>query len=183
MRILCFFLALLAGTQAPANDQPFDIDLWHEGHPVTRQEAPGEPGFNLGLYPRGSAVMGIPNGVAASVQLSVSMRKPGSYSLYLGGGYEVGPAVEGGNLTVGWGGVREAPATVPQLGFSGAFLRYRHWHSDDHGRHRGLSFGLESGLGSFGLALEAGLARSDRNHWIPVARLSISVGRAWMWKL
>jgi len=137
--------------------------------------------LRLGLYPRLGAIVGVPNVLAATFQVSLSIRSPERYSLYLGAGYEYGPAVEGSNLTIGWGGVREAPATVPQNGFSGAFLRYRNWDSDDHGRHHGLSVGVESGLGALGLVMEVGLARSDRNHWIPVARLSFSVGKAWLW--
>lgn len=173
----------LAALPAEASDEPFDIDLWHENHPVQQPARAGDNRLQLGIYPRLGVMSGLPNGVAASAQLSLSLRKPGRFSLYLGGGYEIGPDLEGGNITIGWGGLRPAPATVPQRGFSGAFLRYRRWTSENHGRHRGLSVGVESGLGSLGLSFEAGFARSRRNHWIPVARIGFSLGLSRLWKL
>lgn len=161
--------------------EAFDIAEWHEDHPVSRADATADSPLVLGLYPRLGAVAGVPNGIAGTAQISLSLRRPGRYGLYVGAGVEFGAAVDGGNLTIGWGGVREAPAAVRQYGFSGSFLRYRDWTSDDHGRHRGLSVGVESGLGSFGLTLEAGVTRSRDNHWIPVARLGISFGKMWTW--
>ncbi len=179
--ILVFVTFLLACASVVYGQERIDITRWHEEHPVALVEENPDRRLRLGLYPRLGAVVGVPNGLAGTIQISLSLQRPERYSLYVGAGYEYGPAVEGGNLTWGWGGVREAPAAVPQNGFSGAFLRYRNWLSDDHGRHHGLSVGLESGLGALGLVMEIGLARSDRNHWIPVARLSFSVGHAWLW--
>jgi len=172
---------LATGVSVVQGQERIDIKEWHAGHPVAVTEKNPDRRLRLGLYPRLGAVVGVPNGVAGTFQISFSLLRPTGYSLYLGAGYEYGPAVEGSNLTLGWGGVREAPAAVRQVGFSGAFLRYRNWDSDNHGRHHGLSVGVESGLGALGLAMEVGLARSDRNHWIPVARLSFSVGKAWLW--
>jgi hypothetical protein len=175
--LLCLgFLGTVAGAQ-----EHLDIAQWHKDHPVSLKDDQPDRRLRIGLYPRIGAIVGIPNGMAGTAQVSLSFRRPDSFSFYLGAGYEYGPAVEGGNLTLGWGGVRKAPAAVRQHGFSGAFVRYRNWQSDDHGRHNGVSVGVESGLGAFGLSMEAGLTRSDRNHWIPVARLSISVGHAWLW--
>ncbi len=180
-RFLVFVIFFLAFASMVFGQERIDITRWHEEHPVALVEEHPDKRLRLGLYPRLGAVVGIPNGIAGTFQISLSLQRPERYSLYVGAGYEYGPAVEGTNLTLGWGGVREAPAAVPQNGFSGAFLRYRNWDSDDHGRHHGLSVGVESGLGALGLMMEVGLARSDRNHWIPVARLSISVGHAWLW--
>jgi len=180
-RTLIVVTFLLGCASVVCGQERIDISQWHEEHPVAVAEENQDQQLRLGLYPRFGAVVGVPNVLAATFQVSLSIRSPERYSLYLGAGYEYGPAVEGSNLTIGWGGVREAPATVRQSGFSGAFLRYRNWDSDDHGRHHGLSVGVESGLGALGLVMEVGLARSDRNHWIPVARLSFSVGHAWLW--
>ena len=180
-RFLVFVIFLLAFASVVFGQERIDITRWHEEHPVALVEEHPDKRLRLGLYPRLGAVVGIPNGIAGTFQISLSLQRPERYSLYVGAGYEYGPAVEGTKLTLGWGGVREAPAAVPQNGFSGAFLRYRNWDSDDHGRHHGLSVGVESGLGALGLMMELGVARSDRNHWIPVARLSISVGHAWLW--
>lgn len=179
--VLIVVTFLLACASVAFGQEHIDITRWHEEHPVALVEENPDQRLRLGLYPRLGAVVGIPNGIAGTFQISLSLQRPERYSLYVGAGYEYGPAVEGANLTLGWGGVREAPAAVPQNGFSGAFLRYRNWDSDDHGRHRGLSVGVESGLGALGLMMELGVARSDHNHWIPVARLSISVGHAWLW--
>jgi len=181
VRVIAFLAFLPAFAAVVCGQERIDITRWHEEHPVGLADENPDRRLRLGLYPRLGAVIGVPNGLAGTFQISLSLRRPERYSLYVGAGYEYGPAVEGGNLTLGWGGVREAPATVLQRGFSGAFLRYRNWDSDDHGRHHGLSVGVESGLGAFGLVMEAGLARSDRNHWMPVARLSFSVGHAWLW--
>ena len=178
---LIIAIFLIAWTSTVQGQESIDITRWHEEHPVGLADETPDRGLQIGLYPRFGAVVGVPNVVAGTFQISLSIRRPDRYSLYLGAGYEYGPAVEGGNLTLGWGGVREAPAAVSQRGFSGAFLRYRNWDSDDHGRHHGLSVGVESGLGAIGLVMEVGLARSDRNHWIPVARLSFSLGKAWLW--
>ncbi len=180
-RFLVFVIFFLAFASVVFGQERIDITRWHEEHPVALVEEHPDKRLRLGLYPRLGAVVGIPNGIAGTFQISLSLQRPERYSFYVGAGYEYGPAVEGSNLTLGWGGVREAPAAVRQSGFSGAFLRYRNWDSDDHGRHHGLSVGVESGLGALGLMMEVGLARSDRNHWIPVARLSISVGHAWLW--
>ncbi|MCD4749597.1 MAG: hypothetical protein K8R59_09490 [Thermoanaerobaculales bacterium] len=181
-RIVGLILFLLTFVSAGFGQERLDITQWHEEHPVAQEDENQDRRLRLGLYPRLGAVVGVPNGLAGAFQVSLSLQRPQSYSLYVGAGYEYGAVIEGGNLTLGWGGVREAPAAVRQHGFSGAFLRYRTWDSDEHGRHHGLSVGVESGLGALGLMMELGVARSDRNHWIPVARLSISVGHAWLWK-
>lgn len=180
-RMIVFLTFWLTVSAAAWGQEAFDINKWHEGHPVDSSEENPDRRFRLGLYPRLGVVVGIPNAIAGSAQVSLSFQRPERYNFYLGVGYEYGYAVKGSNLTIGWGGVREAPAAVEQHGFSGAFLRYRNWDSRDHGMHHGLSFGFESGLGALGLMMEAGLARSDRNHWIPVARVSFSVGKAWLW--
>jgi hypothetical protein len=181
MRSLVLLAALVVAPGAAAQDV-FDIFTWHEGHPVARaeEEAPDRR-LRLGLYPRAGAAIGTPNGIAGLLQCSLSLHRPDRFSLYVGGGYEVGPAVEGPNITIGWGSVRRAPARAPQRGFSGAFLRYRRIDSDEHGEHDGLSVGVESGIGAFGATLEIGAARSDANHWIPVARLMFTVGHSWLW--
>ncbi len=171
----------IGAASAQENAEPIDIARWHEEHPVSLVEEHHDDRLRIGLYPRFGLIAGIPNGVAGTAQIALSFRRPERYGIYLGTGYEYGPSVTGANVTLGWGGVRETPASAPQNGFSGAFLRYRKWNSDQHGRHDGLSIGFESGLGAFGLTVEAGLARSTRNHWIPVARIGISVGRAWLW--
>ncbi len=180
-KVLACVAVLVTCASMVHGQDPFDIKEWHDGHPVSLVEENPDQRLRLGLYPRLGVIVGIPNAVAGTFQISFSMLRPKRYSLYLGAGYEYGPAVEGSNLTIGWGGVREAPAALRQVGFSGAFLRYRNWDSNDHGRHHGVSVGVESGLGAIGLALEVGLARSDRNHWIPVARVSFSIGKAWLW--
>jgi hypothetical protein len=183
MHKLIVALCLVVPPAAAAAQEAFDLHTWHEGHPVAREDAVPEQSFELGLYPRFGSALGVPNGVGGLVQCSISLRRPRHFSLYLGGGYEHGPAVTGTNVTVGWGGVRPAPARVPQRGFSGAFLRYRRWHSDNHGVHDGLSVGVESGIGAFGATLEFGAARSPANHWIPVARLMVTFGHSWLWRL
>jgi len=180
-QLLALLLLVIAGA-APA-DELIDLRAWHEGHPVSRVDEDSDHRFRLGLYPRIGAALGVPNGVAGLFQCSLSINRPRRYSLYLGAGYEYGPAVKGPNITIGWGGVRAAPARVPQRGFSGAFLRYRRWDSDSHGEHHGLSVGVESGIGAFGATLEIGAARSSANHWIPVARLMVTIGHSWLWKL
>ncbi|MEN8164131.1 MAG: hypothetical protein ABFS37_08375 [Acidobacteriota bacterium] len=180
-RISVLVTLLLACASVVYGQEHIDITQWHEDHPVALVEENPDRRLRLGLYPRLGAVVGVPNGLAGAFQVSLSFRRPEQFSFYVGAGYEYGPAVEGANLTLGWGGVREAPAAVRQNGFSGAFLRYRNWLSDDHGEHHGLSVGLESGLGAYGLVMEAGLARSPQNHWMPVARMSFSVGKAWLW--
>jgi len=155
--------------------EDFDLDAWHRSHPISREE-PVEPAhLELGLLPEAGVVVGFPNGLAGTVQLSVSLRKPGSFGLFAGAGYEFGAAASGSSFTLGWGGVRSVPATVRQLGFSGAFLRYRRWDSEQHGIHRGLSVGVSSSVGAFSLSAEVGLARSRRNHWMPVARMGLSM--------
>ncbi len=173
---------LVIACEAPAQEL-IDLHAWHEDHPVAREDEETDRRFRLGLYPRLGAAIGLPNGIAGLFQCSVSLNRPRSYSLYLGAGYEYGPSVKGPNLTIGWGGVRAAPARVPQRGFSGAFLRYRRWDSDSHGKHDGLSVGIESGIGAIGATFEIGAARSSSNHWIPVARLMLTVGHSWLWKL
>lgn len=182
-RVIALVLCLLACASMVCGQEQdrLDITRWHQDHPVALIDENPDRRLRLGLYTRLGAVAGVPNGLAGTAQISLSFHRPDSYSFYLGAGVEYGAAVEGGNLTIGWGSVREAPAAVRQHGFSGAFLRYRNWDSDDHGRHHGLSIGLESGLGALGMVMEAGLARSDRNHWIPVVRLSVSIGHAWLW--
>lgn len=160
--------------------EAFDLDLWHRQHPLSRETPAAESRFQLGLLPEAGVVVGFPNGMAGRVQLSISLRKPDAFGIFIGGGYEFGASVSGSSFSLGWGGVRRIPATVPQLGFSGAFLRYRSWNSKDHGHHRGLSIGVESSLGALALTAEVGLSRSPRNHWIPAARLGLSYTIPWL---
>ncbi len=183
MRVLHLVLCLVVVAGVAPAQELFDLHAWHEDHPVAQEDEHADRRLRLGLYPRLGAAVGVPNGIAGLFQCSISLNRPHSYSLYLGGGYEYGPSVKGPNVTIGWGGVREAPARVRQRGFSGAFLRYRQWDSETHGRHDGLSFGIESGIGAIGATFEFGAARSDSNHWIPVVRLMITVGHSWLWKL
>ncbi len=173
--LLCLLFLAGIALQLPAQEDAFDLDLWHQHHPLSREEKKAPAHLELGLLPEAGVVVGFPNGLAGNLQLSVSLRRPGSFGLFVGGGYEFGAAVSGSNLTIGWGGVRRVPATVRQLGFSGAFLRYRRWNSQDHGTHRGLSVGVSSSLGAFALTAEVGLSRSSRNHWIPAARMGLSL--------
>ena len=179
MRILFFAVVLAAALPAAAQD--IDLDAWHEDHPVAQTDPPPEPRFELGFMPSLALNVGLPNGVAAEGQLYISYSMRGRWSFFTGVGYEVGPLADGGSTTIGWGGVKQPSLEVPTRGFHGVFLRYRWWDQRNHGHHRGLSAGWEHGLGPFGLALELGAARSDRNHWMGVARLSFKVGVPWLW--
>lgn len=175
-RVLILIVLLVGWAhRLQAQDGDFDLDAWHRLHPLSQEEETPKQHLEFGILPQMGVVVGFPNGLAGDVQLSISMRRPGSFGLFVGGGYEFGAAVSGSNVTLGWGGVREIPATVRQLGFSGAFLRYRRWNSEDHGTHRGFSVGVSSSLGALGLTAEVGLSRSHENHWIPVARMGLSL--------
>jgi len=173
-RFLVFPLFLLVAFSV-SGQEGFDIDAWHEHHPLSREDSgdDGERPLQFGLFPSAGIVLGLPNGLAGTVELDLSLRRPGKFGFFIGGGYEYGAAVTGTHVTVGWGGLRKIPASQPQLGFSGAFLRYRQWNSERHGRHKGLSVGVKNSMGALTLGLEFGLSRSEQNHWIPAARIGI----------
>jgi hypothetical protein len=166
---------LLAATTAVGQDAaPFDVDLWHQmlygGH-----TDPEDREVLLGLYPGASVVLGSPNVLSGQGNLLVSLQAGSSFSLYLGYGEEWGGSANSEIYTVGWGGVRDVPAVRPGRGFYGKFLRYRRWDSSEHDRHEGLSVGTESGVGNLSLTFEFGAARSDRDHWLVVAQVSLKV--------
>lgn len=134
------------------------------------------PRVALGVYPAVEGSVGPPNTVSWRLNGYLSFTVKDRFSVFAGYGEDWGPHVDSEIYTLGWGGVREVPAVVPQRGFHGKFIRYRRWHGDQHGLHYGLSLGTESGFGPFGVVLEVGAARSDRNHWLAVAQFSVKLG-------
>lgn len=166
-------LALAQG----AGDGTLDLDRWHElrGGLGILDDVHDRRGFSLGIYPGVSAVLGLPGGYAGAADLFVSIGDGRGLSLFAGYGREWGARADATVWTLGWGGVKQVPAAEPQLGFFGTFVRYREWEHDRHGRHRGLSVGTESGVGLVAVTFEAGLARSERDHWLVVARLALKL--------
>ncbi len=155
----------------------FDLDRWHAergGFGIETDEHRSD-GFSLGLYPGVSGILGLPGGYAGAVDLFVSLSDGRSTSVFAGYGREWAATSESSVWTLGWGGVRRVPSAEEQLGFFGTFLRYRELRHERHGLHRGLSVGTESGVGRVAITMEAGLARSDRDHWLVVARLALKL--------
>ncbi len=159
---------------AAEEGQPFDIDRWHETL-YGDQAATQAGGSLIGIYPGVSGVLGLPDLVSYQANLFVSVQAGSSFSLYLGYGQEWGASADSRIYTFGWGGVRDLQMVSRQRGFYGKFLRYRRWESDDHGLHHGLSVGIESGVGYLSLAFEFGAAKSDKDHWMVVAQVSLKV--------
>jgi hypothetical protein len=180
VRTSCAALLLLAATlAAPVSGQEdLDLDAWHESRPslAADREPSSRPRLALGLYPSAGVVLGLPDLAAGAADVAVSVTARDRFSAFAGYGREWGPHTDSESYTLGWGGVRPLRvASGGQRGFHGVFLRYRRWTHDDHGRHHGLSAGLESGAGHLGLALEIGVARSDRDHWLPAARVTVKL--------
>lgn len=178
--VLAACLTAVAAVGSAADDigAPRDVDEWH----AVLAEAVGEPlidpvprGFDLGLYPSVGVVLGPPDWVGYQLSLAVSLNGGNAFSLFAGYGYERGPNSESHLATLGWGGVRRLTAGRPQRGFYGKFIRYRRLEDFDHGVHHGVSVGVEHGAGAFGVALEFGLARSEQNHWAPVAQIAVKL--------
>jgi len=174
-RVLIAALLAVAPASAVASDQEIDLDRWHAERRLDTDRVTDSPRLTLGLYPGVAGVIGLPNGVAGTGELYVSLTARDRFSIFAGYGHEWGPASESESYTLGWGGVRALPVATSQRGFHGTFLRYRRWTHDRHGVHHGISVGTESGAGFLGLGLELGAARSDRNHWLIVARVSLKV--------
>lgn len=178
--VLAASLAASVAVTAEADEPgpPRDVDRWHEmlaqaaGGPLA-EETPR--GWDLGLYPSLGVVIGPPDWVGYQLSGYVSLSGGRAFSLFAGYGYERGPNSESHLATLGWGGVRRLTAARAQRGFYGKFLRYRRLNDFDHGVHHGLSVGVEHGAGAFGVAFEFGLARSEQNHWAPVAQFGIKL--------
>jgi hypothetical protein len=129
----------------------------------------------LGFDPNCSAVIGLPNLLAYQANLYVSLSDSSRFSVFVGYGVEGGSSADATIYTLGWGGVRRLPMARPQWGFYGKFLRYRRFEDETHGIHHGLSVGTESGAGALGLRFEIGAARSERDHWLPVAQIAFTL--------
>jgi hypothetical protein len=168
-------LAVLAVAGAAQGE--VDLDAWHAERSWTDdlQDAVPRPLVALGLYPSIGIAVGLPDLVAGTADAHVSVTWRDHLSVFAGYGREWGPSTDSESFTLGWGGVRRLPVASSQLGFHGAFVRYRSWHHDDHGTHHGLSAGVESSAGQLGLAVELGAARSDRDHWLVTARVAVKV--------
>jgi hypothetical protein len=172
--VLSLVVVLLPLT-AQAGDT-IDLDLWHEELIEALGEEPEETGDRrpaLGIYPTLGGSVGPPTWVSAQGHAYLSFTDGKSFSIYAGYGVEWGPKTDASIITVGWGGVRPIPVASKQTGFHGKFLRYRRWDDEDHGIHHGLSFGTESGVSFGAIAFEIGAARSERNHWLVVAQISL----------
>lgn len=185
-RLGLVLLALLAATpRVAAEDPPLDVDRWHRMRPFLRPSEVGDPGWRwaFGVFPHASFAIGLPDGLAAAPAVNLSLARSGRWSVFAGYGLEVAPQADGELWTVGWGGVHGMEGSLPQQGFHGTYLRYRRWDTRDHGVHRGLSAGAASSVGPIGIGLEVGAARSERNHWLPVAQIQIILGlpHAWRW--
>jgi len=165
----------LAGEQSPL----LDLDAWHRalGEAGGAEPPEGEGGrrFVLGINPNCSAVVGLPNLVAYQANLYLSLSDSSRFSVFVGYGVEGGSSADATIYTVGWGGVRRLPMAKPQWGFYGKFLRYRRIEDETHGVHHGLSVGTDSGAGALGLRFEIGAARSERDHWLAVAQIAVTL--------
>jgi hypothetical protein len=161
-----------------ADDPPvIDLDQWHEQFSF-EEETPKNlehPRILLGLYPGVSGVIGPPNWASYQASIYVSVYHRSGFGLFAGYGEEWGPVADSRIYTLGWGGLRTIDVASRQKGFYGKFLRYRRWQDPDHGLHHGLSVGSETGVGYLSLAFEFGAARSERNHWLLVAQVSLKV--------
>ncbi|MEE4273966.1 MAG: hypothetical protein V2I67_19980 [Thermoanaerobaculales bacterium] len=178
--MLAVCLAAVAAVSAAADDggPPRDVDEWHEmlAEAVEGPFIDDSPrGFDLGFYPSFGAVFGPPDWVGYQLSLAVSLSGGNAFSVFAAYGYERGANSESHMATMGWGGVRRLTAGRAQRGFYGKFIRYRRLEDFDHGLHHGVSVGVEHGAGAFGVALEFGLARSEQNHWAPVAQIVVKL--------
>jgi hypothetical protein len=172
--IAAAILGLLMSGVAVAADLPLDLDEWHSMMQLSGDDK-REGAFALGLYPGVAGVLGAPNLVSYHPTVYLSIGDGRSFSFFVGYGEERGSPAHADVFTIGWGGVRRLASAAPQRGFYGKFLRYRRWDHRDHGIHHGLSVGTETGVGYLSFAWELGLARSDRNHWIATAQVSLKV--------
>ena len=172
-----FLLATMVAAPLAATEEEIDLDQWHANRQTsTGEEPPLAPRLALGLYPALGGVFGIPNVAALAADGYLSLTSRGRFSVFAGYGIERGYFADAEVYTLGWGGVRRLPSARTLRGFYGNFIRYRRWDHRDHGIHHGLSVGTESGAGRFGLGFELGAARSERNHWMITARVTIKVG-------
>jgi len=167
----------LGGVAAGDDEAPLDLDAWHArlGTADAQADEDAAGDLVLGIYPGVSAVLGLPDVVSVQGNLFMSLAARSRYSVFLGYGIERGAPADAEIFTLGWGGVRSLPMVERQWGFYGKFLRYRHWDDRNHGVHHGLSVGTESGAGYLGMTFEFGLARSDRNHWMPTAQIALKL--------
>jgi hypothetical protein len=172
--IAAAILALLMSGGVFASDLPVDLDEWHSMMQLS-DDGEAEGVFALGLYPGIAGVLGAPNLVSYQPTVYLSLGDGRSFSLFFGYGEERGSPADAEVFTVGWGGVRRLASAAPQRGFYGKFLRCRRWDHRHHGIHHGLSVGSETGIGYLSFAWELGLARSDRNHWMVTAQVSLKV--------
>lgn len=174
----CIIVCICGDAVAGETKPPRDVDAWHEA----LREAIGGPICNhlerqwsLGLYPSLGFALGPPEWISYQIHGYVSLSDGDRFSLFTGYGYERGYGSESHMVTVGWGGVRRLEGARPQRGFYGKFLRYRRMNDFSHGILHGLSVGVESGAGPFGLAFEIGAARSASNHWAVTAQVGLKV--------
>jgi hypothetical protein len=173
--LVCVFIASSAAVQA---GDVIDLDTWHEELAETLGEEPEDPSDQrpaFGIYPTLGGAIGPPNWVSGQGGVYLSFTDGRNFSIYGGYGVEIGPRADSSIITVGWGGVRPIPVASKQTGFHGKYLRYRRWEEDDHGIHRGLSVGTESGVSFGSLSFEIGAARSDRNHWLITAQIALKL--------
>ncbi len=176
-----FATLALAAAALPLHAQTsdtIDVDLWHADLLETLGQEPEEHGDRrpaFGIYPSFGASFGLPGWVSAQGHAYLSFTDGKHFSLYGGYGEEWGFGLDSRIVTVGWGGVRPIDVESKQTGFHGKYLRYRRWEDEDHGIHRGLSIGTETGIGLGALAFEIGAARSQRNHWLIVAQVQLKL--------
>jgi len=174
----CLIVGAFGDAVAEEPKPPRDVDAWHEalreaiGGPICTQL---ERQWSLGLYPNLGMALGPPEWVSYQIHGYLSLSDGDRFSLFTGYGYERGVGSDTHMVTVGWGGVRRLSGSRPQRGFYGKFLRYRRMNDFSHGILHGLSVGVESGAGPFGLAFEIGAARSSSNHWAVTAQIGLKV--------
>jgi hypothetical protein len=176
--IAALALAVVALPLHAQTSDTIDVDLWHADLLETLGEEPEEYGDRrpaIGIYPSLGGSFGLPGWVSAQGHVYLSFTDGKSFSLYGGYGEEWGFGLDSRIVTVGWGGVRPIDVASKQTGFHGKYLRYRSWDDQDHGNHRGFSFGTETGIGLGALAFEIGAARSQRNHWLIVAQIQVKL--------
>ena len=70
--VLVFVTFILTCASVVYSQERIDIADWHEEHPVALVEERPDQRLRLGLYPRLGAIVGIPNGIAGTFQLSLS---------------------------------------------------------------------------------------------------------------
>lgn len=174
-RTLGFLLLIpLVSVWCHSADLPLDVDLWHAKVPED-SSVDDRSRFSLGLYPGVAGVLGAPNIVSYQPSAYLSISNGRSFSVFFGYGEERGSSADAQIYTLGFGGVRSLPAAASQRGFHGKFLRYRRWDHRDHGLHHGLSAGTETGVGFLSFTWEAGVARSERNHWMATVQVALKI--------